>query len=300
MLGSTRVVTDQNQAVKARHDYLPFGEEIASDKGGRSGVAGYTAADSTRQQFTSKERDIESGMDYFLARYYSAAQGRFTSADMPIVGQDADNPQTWNLFAYTSNNPIIRHDPDGRRWFYRKENGKVVDVQWVNPNEDGTYTSPGDEWIEFVPKNEYDVLISYNKRHTVAYLFWEKKDGSPGYGSLSTGAVRDATIAIVVELLTEKGFNRIITHAFDIWEKYLAKKAARVVKEVIDETLKKKADDLIPGSLKRSRSYHSDLGGKTKEEILKMEKGGDPRAAQMKKLIEQSERLLEKTKGKHR
>jgi RHS repeat-associated protein len=42
----------------------------------------------THQEFTQKERDTESGLDYFLARYYSGAQGRFTSPDPfnPIVG----------------------------------------------------------------------------------------------------------------------------------------------------------------------------------------------------------------------
>jgi RHS repeat-associated protein len=112
-LGSTRVVTDQNQVVKARHDYLPFGEEIGSDKGGRSGVAGYTAADSIRQRFTSKERDIESGMDYFLARYHSGAQGRFISVDTanPAIA----NPQTLNRYQHGLNNPLRFIDQDGNQ-----------------------------------------------------------------------------------------------------------------------------------------------------------------------------------------
>jgi hypothetical protein len=60
-----------------------------------------------------------------------------------------------------------------------------------------------------------------------------------------------------------------------------------------------KAGDLIKGSLKKSRSYHSELEGKTYEQILADAKGkGDlaKRAQQMKKLIEQSNRLLEKNK----
>jgi hypothetical protein len=75
-LGSTRVVTgtNQSQAVKARYDYLPYGEEIPSTAGGRSNVGGYGGGDSTRQKFTQKERDSESGLDYFLARYYSSAR----------------------------------------------------------------------------------------------------------------------------------------------------------------------------------------------------------------------------------
>jgi len=53
------------------------------------------------------------------------------------------------------------------------------------------------------------------------------------------------------------------------------------------------ADELIPGSLKRSRSYHGDYGNKTYGEIkhLAASNPPDPKARQMKKLIEQAERL---------
>lgn len=113
-LGSTRVVSDESGLVKARHDYLPYGEEIPASVSGRQNVAGYTATDSTRQRFTSKERDNESGLDYFLARYYSSAQGRFTSPD-PIMISDkqTDNPQLWNLYSYVGNNPLAYRDPTG-------------------------------------------------------------------------------------------------------------------------------------------------------------------------------------------
>lgn len=61
------------------------------------------------------------------------------------------------------------------------------------------------------------------------------------------------------------------------------------------------ADDLIPGSLKRSQSYHSDYGNKTYGEIkqLAAARPPDPRARQMKKLIEQAERLQDKERGRH-
>jgi hypothetical protein len=65
-----RVVTKGDGSVKARYDYLPYGEELPASVGGRSAVAGYGGGDSTRQKFTAKERDSESGLDYFLARYY--------------------------------------------------------------------------------------------------------------------------------------------------------------------------------------------------------------------------------------
>ncbi len=82
-------------------------------------------------QFTSKERDAETGLDYFLARYYSGAQGRFLSPDEwkggpddaltgqdiiaagPLPYADIGNPQTLNKYAYVINNPLRYTDPDG-------------------------------------------------------------------------------------------------------------------------------------------------------------------------------------------
>lgn len=130
-LGSSRIVTDSNQAVLARHDYLPFGEEIQTSIGSRSTITGYTTLDPIRQKFTAKERDTESGLDYFLARYYSSPQGRFTSPDEfpggivdPFTGQqaasagplpyaDIADPQTLNKYSYVRNNPLRYTDPDG-------------------------------------------------------------------------------------------------------------------------------------------------------------------------------------------
>ena len=61
-----------------------------------------------------------------------------------------------------------------------------------------------------------------------------------------------------------------------------------------DDRLKKKADDLISGFLKRSESYHSEYGGKTYQEIKDLAGQGDQRARQMKKLIEQGPRIRNK------
>jgi hypothetical protein len=60
----------------------------------------------------------------------------------------------------------------------------------------------------------------------------------------------------------------------------------------------RKADLLIPGTLKRSNSYHSTYGMRTYAEIKAAASAGDPKAVQMKKLIEQSVRLLRKVGGK--
>lgn len=68
----------------------------------------------TPARSSPKKRDSESGLDYFLARYYSSNQGRFTSPD-PIFFQKAMtiDPQRFNLYAYVRNTPTIFADPKG-------------------------------------------------------------------------------------------------------------------------------------------------------------------------------------------
>jgi RHS repeat-associated protein len=114
-LGSTRIVTDQQGAVVSRRDYLPFGEEIPVSWGVRAAIGGYGATDGIKKRFTSKERDLESGLDYFGARYHSGAQGRFTSVD-PLYKftEHTFEPQQWNRYAYVQNNPLRYVDADGR------------------------------------------------------------------------------------------------------------------------------------------------------------------------------------------
>jgi len=66
-----------------------------------------------RSRYTGKERDTESGNDYFEARYYGSSMGRFMSPDGPFDGSDPDDPQSWNLYSYVQNNPLTNTDPDG-------------------------------------------------------------------------------------------------------------------------------------------------------------------------------------------
>jgi RHS repeat-associated protein len=119
-LGTTRLVTNASGGLQQCFDYLPFGEEIPST-GFRDfdcfsdGVYPINPSpDVLSQKFTGKERDAETGLDYFGARYFSAAQGRFTSPDKPFADQHISNPQSWNLYSYTRNNPLSSVDPDGQ------------------------------------------------------------------------------------------------------------------------------------------------------------------------------------------
>jgi RHS repeat-associated protein len=112
------MVLDQTGALAnmTRHDYLPFGEELSTPTSGRSTGQGYSSGDGVRQQFTQKERDMETGLDYFGARYHSSAQGRFTGGDPANAGADESDPQSWNGYGYTRNSPLVYSDPDGREY----------------------------------------------------------------------------------------------------------------------------------------------------------------------------------------
>lgn len=72
----------------------------------------------SRPRYTGKERDVESGLDYFGARYYSSSMGRWMSPDWsaheePVPYAKLDDPQSLNLYGYVGSNPLSKADPDG-------------------------------------------------------------------------------------------------------------------------------------------------------------------------------------------
>lgn len=103
-VGSVRAVTNQSGQVVRRHDYFPFGD-------GSDG----TTPGKDPHRFAGQERDPETGLDYFGARYYASRTGRFTTVD-PVITLDENlvDPQRWNRYAYVRNNPLRYTDPEGR------------------------------------------------------------------------------------------------------------------------------------------------------------------------------------------
>jgi RHS repeat-associated protein len=88
---------------------LPFGDDLTPLG---------NCPDASEQHFTGKERDTESGLDYFGARYYASSMGRFMSPDWsakedPVPYAKLDDPQSLNLYSYVYNNPLSRNDPEG-------------------------------------------------------------------------------------------------------------------------------------------------------------------------------------------
>jgi RHS repeat-associated protein len=74
---------------------------------------GYSSVDGIRKKFTGYERDSETGLDYAQARYFSSAQGRFTSPDPLLASAKSIDPQSWNRYSYVGNNPMVFADPSG-------------------------------------------------------------------------------------------------------------------------------------------------------------------------------------------
>ncbi len=102
-----------------------------------------------QQMTTGKERDSESGLDYFGARYYGSALGRFTSPDwasnpVPVPFANIENPQTLNLYAYVQNNPLSLRDKDGHDDYTYDQSGKQTDLKkrgfWHNLFFGNSYT----------------------------------------------------------------------------------------------------------------------------------------------------------------
>jgi RHS repeat-associated protein len=99
-LGSTRVVLREDMIRTEATDYYAFGLKME----GRA----YSMGSANKNGFTSKERDLETGWDYFGARYYMSHLGRWNGVDALAEQYPSTTP-----FGYVSNNPLSIIDPNG-------------------------------------------------------------------------------------------------------------------------------------------------------------------------------------------
>jgi RHS repeat-associated protein len=110
-LGTKRIQANISGQIEESCISLPFGDALNCIQPSN---APPTAGDATEHHFTGKERDAESGNDYFGARYYASNMGRWMLPDLPFADQNPDNPQSWNLYGYVRNNPLNSIDTNGR------------------------------------------------------------------------------------------------------------------------------------------------------------------------------------------
>ncbi len=103
-LGTASVITNSAGTITVDEDFYPWGGELR-----------FVSSDSNRYKFSGKERDAETGLDYFGARYYGNWLGRFATPDDFLKDSHVGDPQSWNKYAYARNNPLRYTDPTGEK-----------------------------------------------------------------------------------------------------------------------------------------------------------------------------------------
>jgi len=138
LIGSTRAVVDENGTTKENRDYYPFGLLMDERQ--------YVNGAETTEKFSGKERDDQTGFDYFGARYYHSGLGRFISTD-----RFAEKYPSMTPYQYAANNPAIFIDV----------NGDSVEVAY--------YSQPTD-FFNFIPSisipETYHTFIIYTNEET--------------------------------------------------------------------------------------------------------------------------------------
>ena len=103
-VGSPNLITNSSGVLINRTKNLPFGERL---------LDGLPGVPKSLRRYTNHEEDPDSNAIYMQARTYLAAYGKFAQVD-PAYDQTKDDPESWNLYNYVTNNPVTHTDPDGR------------------------------------------------------------------------------------------------------------------------------------------------------------------------------------------
>jgi RHS repeat-associated protein len=196
-LGTRRVQTNSVGEAELDCQSLPFGDQLscfpdpnapddAQDEDSTGSLTGI--------HFTGKERDAESGLDYFGARYYGSNMGRFLSPDwsadpVPVPYANLSDPQSLNLYSYARNNPLIRIDKDGHCWswlqgacnaFEQAYHGLFTDYGFKTNAQVSQVNEQNRQWL--IRNN----VVTPDKNGNT--IDWNKASGSQVRGAYSAAA----------------------------------------------------------------------------------------------------------------
>ena len=127
-LGTVCLELDHEAQIISYEEYYPFGSTSYQAMNSR-------VESPKRYRYTGKERDEESGLYYYGARYYACWLGRWTSSDPVFWEQHSDHEKYTNSYEYVENRPIVAIDPDGRIIFLIVAAiiiGSLITTQYAN------------------------------------------------------------------------------------------------------------------------------------------------------------------------
>jgi RHS repeat-associated protein len=222
-LGTSHVIVQSGQTTPCYEaDFYPFGGEQSP----------YVDTCDQNYKFTGKERDGETGLDYFGARYYSNGLGRFMSVDpQRIAIRHLLNPQKLNKYSYVLNNPISSVDPDGMEeikvfvHFTSQETLPKNQPNWsaiqqtAQANGNHVTVFQGDDVNEknfqsslasggttvFIGHSQSVIQVQGGPEQTVAISLADKEIGQPSNDPMVAGAGRMGTDPDVIGSLTNPG-----------------------------------------------------------------------------------------------
>jgi RHS repeat-associated protein len=272
-LGTLGLQVSSAGAIEQESDYYPFGGERV--------VTGSIANDF---KFSGKERDGESGLDEFGARNYASNLGRFIRPDDVLADQDPSEPQSWNLFEYVRNNPILNVDPSGnacvstdggKTWSNDKSGGETceqVEANWKKQKEDNDrQTEALQVMFEMMEQRRHELYqqdgIIDNGLGPLDFVV----PGTKGFGFLKglfSSAARE-TVATVAEQVIAKGGKAAIRDALE------SGAVNELQKQAVKRALKRGAvwdmftiEKLADGSIRITREVAGKTGGRATYETV--------------------------------
>ena len=137
------MIASSSGAVQETYYYYPYG-----------GIVSSSGSDPNHYKFTGKERDSESGLDMFGARYYGSSLGRFMTPDWATKPIDVPyanfgNPQSLNLYSYVNNNPTTTARPRRSRCRGGRPCGSSIILRSRSYNRSGDLRVTTTESAEF-------------------------------------------------------------------------------------------------------------------------------------------------------
>jgi RHS repeat-associated protein len=198
-LGSPRVITDKSGNVISRRDFMPFGEEIYAGVGGRNTNQKYAnfGSDNIRKRYTGYEKDDETQLDFAEARMYQNKHGRFTAVD-PLMGSASPgNPQTFNRYSYTGNNPINYTDPSGLD-YYRDKDGNLVYFEGSAAHDGYTNITTAGQPVLIKNGGTFDDPAGGRVESGLTYIF-----GNSSFGLAGDAPQQAVEVKSVAEAITD-------------------------------------------------------------------------------------------------